>query len=308
MSILANSKLVKSVCDNNGIKSADGKFALRYLDHYYIDFSLISKQDATGDLLTKVTKKFQKQFGIKQTGKIDDPTLKAMYWPRCGCPDYKMMKSSSGPMANKWGPLKLTYYVEKYVSGLSKADQDDLLELAYQQWEDHCGLEITRVKRSGEANMIISTGNGRRDNFDGPNGTLAWAYLPPGNKYNGQLLMRFDLAETWIKDSRDRGILFLNVACHEFGHFLGLDHSSKRQALMAPYYSPGITKPQANDDVSRIQRLYGVNNKPSAPDPTPTPNPNPNPPKPGKNSVVIENVQLSQIKINGKNVSDFSLI
>ena len=308
MAALANMQLVKNVCDNNGLKSANGKFALRYLDYYYIDPVAFSKQDVSVDLLTKTTKKFQKQFGLKQTGKIDEATLRAMRWPRCGCPDYKMMKASSGPQAYKWKPLKLTYYIERYVNGLPKSDQDDLLDLAYQQWEDHCGLEITRVSKANQANMVISTGSGRRDNFDGPNGTLAWAYLPPNNSYAGQLLMRFDLAETWISNSRDRGILFLNVACHEFGHFLGLDHSSKKQALMAPYYSPGITKPQANDDVARIQRLYGVNKNPEPnPEPNPKPNPEPNP-KPGKSTLIIKNVSLSQIEIDGKNVSDFSLI
>ncbi|MHA2401387.1 MAG: matrixin family metalloprotease [Candidatus Kariarchaeaceae archaeon] len=302
MAKFVNPAMVKDTCDKSGLTSAVAKKALEYLSFYYVDPNAISAQDAPS--VESLVKKFQKQFGIKANGELNEQTIRAMEWPRCGCPDYKMMKAASGPMAAKWGPLKLTYYVEKYVSGLSKSDQDDLLELAYQQWEDHCGLEITRVNKANEANMIISTGSGRRDNFDGPNGTLAWAYLPPGNSYNGQLLMRFDLAETWIKDSRDRGILFLNVACHEFGHFLGLDHSSKKQALMAPYYSPGITKPQANDDIPRIQRLYGVNNKP-APQPPTTPT---NPPSPGKNTVVIENVQLSQIKINGKSPDDFMLI
>jgi hypothetical protein len=52
--------------------------------------------------------------------------------------------------------------------------------LAFQQWEEHCELDITRVTTAAGANMILSTGSGRGDNFDGPSGTLAWAYLPPG--------------------------------------------------------------------------------------------------------------------------------
>ena len=72
MAALANMQLVKNVCDNNGLKSANGKFALRYLDYYYIDPVAFSKQDVSVDLLTKTTKKFQKQFGLKQTGKIDE--------------------------------------------------------------------------------------------------------------------------------------------------------------------------------------------------------------------------------------------
>ena len=111
----------------------------------------------------------------------------------------------------------------------------------------------------------MSIGAGRRDQFDGPGGTLAWAQLPPGNSFNGQLLCRFDEAETWVLNRNQRGVLLVNVACHEIGHLLGLRHSNVQTALMAPFYSPGVTKPQLKDDVTRIQRLYG----------RPTGNPNP---------------------------------
>ena len=53
----------------------------------------------------------------------------------------------------------------------------------------------------------------------------------------------------------------LNVACHEFGHLLGLTHSKKPGALMAPYYNPFIATPQQDDDIVRVQKLYGPNQK-----------------------------------------------
>ena len=54
------------------------------------------------------------------------------------------------------------------------------------------------------------------------------------------------------------GVDLFMVAAHEFGHALGLAHSSNTQALMYPWYQeyhPGYKLPY--DDVAGIQSLYG---------------------------------------------------
>lgn len=56
------------------------------------------------------------------------------------------------------------------------------------------------------------------------------------------------------------GINFLFAATHEFGHSLGLGHSSDPSAVMYPTYRDGDPKnfKLSRDDIKGIQKLYGT--------------------------------------------------
>lgn len=192
---------------------------------------------------------FQDFAGLPVTRELDAATLDKMKQPRCGVPDI----ARAGVELARWRKNRLTYFVEKFVNGIPVREQQTALRAAWDDWEKSCDIELQQTQEPAQADIIISIGKGRADNFDGPSGTLAWAFLPNGS--DQQLLMRFDVDEAWT--IAGGGIRYRNVAGHEFGHLLGLPHSRVPTALMAPIYSPAVVSPQANDDVSRIKALYG---------------------------------------------------
>jgi hypothetical protein len=249
------------------------KFSLDYLSFFgYVAVELLKNMNWTD--LEKAVKAFQKWFGLKPDGVIGPKTLRAMEIPRCGCPDiidadndlhtrYARMRASVEENTSRWSKTGLTYAVQSYVSGIPKTRQLKIFAGAFKAWDDVCGLDIRPIRDVRKADLVLSTGSGGRHNFDGRGGTLAWAYLPDGQ--DSQLSMRFDLAETWTQNPNDRGILLFNVACHEFGHMLGLTHSKSKRALMAPYYNPSVAAPQLDDDIPRMIEKYGKSRKVTLP-------------------------------------------
>ncbi len=179
--------------------------------------------------------------------------------PRCGCPSFIRADGS----LNKWGIDHIKYYIRNRDDDLEPQKWDEIIKEAFQSWENVTNLSFEQIEDES-ANVIIDIGKGQEYHFDGPMGTLAWAFLPPKDNFTGQLLMRFDTDEIWSSSLSDKGILLLNVATHEIGHILGLTHSEVPKALMAPHYNPMIKEPQKDDDIPRIQSLYGEKNEPDS--------------------------------------------
>lgn len=284
------------------VSGGEAALAVNYLDAFgYLGRELAGWDDITlGDIINAV-RTFQDFFGLKKTGYLDPHTVRSMEKYRCGCPDlvqesteagveYMRIKQFAEVNLPRWKKKSIKYAVEQYVSGLSKSEQDDIFDKAFEAWEKVCGISVVAAGAGQTADILIGTGQGRRSNFDGPGGTLAWAYLPQGD--DRQLVMKFDIDEAWqgVGGASARGVLMLNVAAHEFGHLLGLDHSRVQTALMAPYYDPTVASPQANDDVPRAKARYGEPRNDS-PSPPPTP--------PAGRRRVIEVVGDAVISVDG---------
>lgn len=288
------------------------KFALSYLDAFgYLNAELANWSDISLDDIVDAVKSFQGFFGLPKTGEVCVKTVRAMEAPRCRCPDIprpwheadQRMMNLTRDALPRWQKAGIRYAIKDYLPGVSKPDFESIVFQAFQNWTRLGNIDVLPAKPGELVDILISNGQGPQSNFDGAGGVLAWAYMPTGA--DQQLLMEFDLAETWVTSATMRGILVANVACHEFGHLLGLSHSVQQGALMAPYYNAAVAVPQASDDVPRFQARYGVRAADPIPPATPPDTPPVTPPSDGPTVAlnVISNGAAVSIALDGRKVA-----
>lgn len=161
-------------------------------------------------------------------------------------------------------PFSVLSYPQLY-SSLSQGLVDMLMFYALKVWSDNTNLQFHAVAKdqADRAEIRISFVRSIHDDgypFDGKGGTLAHAFFPGQADINGDT--HFDDEETWTYGQPDGvGTDLFTVAVHEFGHALGLSHSSADPSIMRPYYQGTVgdinryTLPM--DDRLAIQTLYG---------------------------------------------------
>jgi hypothetical protein len=205
-----------------------------------------------GTDLQKVVKAYQKFNNLKPDGVVDEKTAHRISRRRCGLPDFGITSPSGVPC--KWPMREISYFHEISLPGMTPEQASNAYDIAFSQWAEVCDIEPKRVDRKEIANIYARSGRGRKCNLDSRGGTLAWSELPCDVAENIQLDQMFDEAEDWSFN------MAVAVICHELGHALGLAHLNFG-ALMAPYYDPNISKPQA-EDIEEIAKLYGKRQKP----------------------------------------------
>nr|XP_056705943.1 matrix metalloproteinase-23-like [Euleptes europaea] len=171
------------------------------------------------------------------------------------------------PLGYKWDHVNLTYRILKFPSTLNKADTQTAIAKAFRMWSDVSPLTFRRLPPTQQADIAIGFYTFNHTDcwfsplhpcFDGLNGELAHAFLPPRGE------IHFDNHEFWIlgrsRFSWKQGVWMndlVQVAAHEIGHALGLWHSRDVRALMHPNATYSRTWRIGQDDVWAIQRLYG---------------------------------------------------
>ncbi|PIK58932.1 putative 72 kDa type IV collagenase [Apostichopus japonicus] len=210
---------------------------------------------------------FQSMYGLRETGTLSAETKELLDKPRCGIPDVQPRGGPGQIRARryahsglKWGKKDLTYRFLSYTNDMSQSDQVHAIKKAFQVWSDITPLTFTE-RYTGAADIylkfaIFDHGDGYP--FDGEGGTLAHAFFPDPYLRGLEGDAHFDDYESFTVNT-DAGIDLFIVAAHEFGHSLGLGHSTDLSALMAPFYSgykADFRLPY--DDQLGIQLLYGA--------------------------------------------------
>ncbi|XP_062340088.1 stromelysin-3 [Osmerus eperlanus] len=211
------------------------------------------------DTLQEVHSSLEKALPVNGTG----------VWKRrrCGVPDPPAPSHpetrSGGQQRRKrfvlfggrWEKTHLTYKVVRFPWQMTQEKVRRVLQEALRVWSDVTPLTFAEVD-SEQADIIIDFNrywHGDNLPFDGPGGILAHAYFPRTHRQGD---IHFDYDESWTVGN-SMGTDLLQVAAHEFGHVLGLQHSLEPGAVMSPFYSFSYPLELSYDDKQGIQSLYG---------------------------------------------------
>jgi peptidoglycan hydrolase-like protein with peptidoglycan-binding domain len=206
---------------------------------------------------------FQRTHGLPQDGLLNERTRQLMRKPRCGLPDSvrtgEEAMASFTTFGSPWPKRNsIQYAYGSFTPDMPASTARTAMNQAFARWMAVAGLRLIEGTVA-QSDIVINFysgdhGDGASNAFDGPNGVLAHAFTPPLPGLGGDV--HFDEAETWSNDGS--GTDLFTVALHEFGHALGLGHSTVTNAVMYAYYS-GMRRELTADDIQGIRSLYPNN-------------------------------------------------
>ncbi|VDP00796.1 unnamed protein product, partial [Soboliphyme baturini] len=200
--------------------------------------------------------------GLTPSGQLNHESLELMETPRCGNrPTRHDRNKRFVPHKTKWQHNRLTWQLLDPYDLLGTHEKfivRTALHRAFDDWSAASRKHIIFVEQNDEnkdqrLDVKIFFAKGEHNDslpFDGTAGIVAHGFYPQ----NGNL--HFDADEQWTLNM-DQGINFYQVALHEIGHLLGLEHSTNKNAVMYPIdrpYDPFFKL--SDDDINGIKHIY----------------------------------------------------
>ncbi|XP_074503794.1 matrix metalloproteinase-17b [Sebastes fasciatus] len=231
--------------------------------------------------VTDAVRAMQRFAGLKDTGVVDKETMALMNSPRCSLPDQddpskspanqegSDMRSRRRRATSMWTRRNINWRLRSYPSSshLSREMIRSLVFYALRVWAEPTPLEFHEVGSPEAADLQVDFLHGYHGDgypFDGAGGAVGHAFFPSDPARAGGV--HLDAEEEWaFRQPASEGTDLFTVLVHEFGHALGLAHSSSRHSVMRPYYQGPAGDPLhyrlGPQDLEHITQLYGKRNQ-----------------------------------------------
>ncbi|XP_026186340.1 matrix metalloproteinase-17b isoform X2 [Mastacembelus armatus] len=230
--------------------------------------------------VTNAVRAMQRFAGLKDSGVLDEDTKALIKSPRCSLPDQvEPSKSLAKEKERKtrrrrsaismWTRRNINWRLHSYpsYSHLSREMVRSLVFYALRVWAEPTPLEFHEVNSPEAADLQVDFLQGYHGDsypFDGAGGAVGHAFFPSDHARAGGV--HLDTDEEWaFRQPASEGTDLFTVLVHEFGHALGLPHSSSRNSVMRPYYQGPAGDPLhyslGPQDLEQITQLYGQRNQ-----------------------------------------------
>jgi peptidoglycan hydrolase-like protein with peptidoglycan-binding domain len=210
--------------------------------------------DATTEAAVRA---FQERSGLAITGVVDGPTSSLMRQPRCGRPERAPGPDARDKFAlvgTKWGKTSIKWQLQTSpaVPGVTQANAKVAIRAGFATWAREGDRQFGEAASGDTVDILIKVANDLGSCSDPMGGTTTatGAFPTPGNT---QLTVKLNQnCQFWVQSSGTdtlpaASMDLISVLTHEFGHTVGLDHSTfsvmgGSTAQMFPTLSNGVIR------------------------------------------------------------------